>query len=314
MKHLLSTASLLVAASLTLTACSSSTTEPARSTASGDKDLTIFATTGYLADAAHNIAPDADIITMVGPGGDPHTYQPTTKDIEAMNQADVVLWNGLHLEAQMIDQLSSLGKKQLAVGDQIDTSKLLPWPEEGTNGEKLYDPHIWNSPEIWEEVVDSIGDKLGEIDPSNAEDYAKAADAYEEQISALDKDMDKVLANLDSRVLISGHDAFNYFGRTYDLEVHATDFVTTEAAMSPAQISELADTIATKKVPTIFRDNQANPQAITALQEAVKSRGWDVKVSDQELFADTLGPTPPTDTYLGVFKHNAEAVSAALTK
>ena len=117
-----------------------------------------------MADAAANLAPEADITTMVGPGGDPHTYQPTTHDIEAMKDADLVLWNGLHLEAQMVDQLESLGEKQLAVGDQLDEQDLLPWPEQGKGGEQLYDPHIWNSPKLWSQAVESIGDKLGDID------------------------------------------------------------------------------------------------------------------------------------------------------
>ena len=98
-----------------LTACSATTAQNATG-ADGSEPLTINATTGYLADAALNLAPDADVITMVGPGGDPHTYQPSTKDIEQMQTADLVLWNGLHLEAQMIEQLESLGERQLAVG------------------------------------------------------------------------------------------------------------------------------------------------------------------------------------------------------
>ena len=111
------------------------------------------------------------MFTMVGPGGDPHTYQPSTKDIEKMQDADLVLWNGLHLEALMITQLESLGDKQLAVGDQLDTADLLTWPEEGAGGAQLYDPHIWNSPELWSQVVDLIGDKLADVDADNAETF-----------------------------------------------------------------------------------------------------------------------------------------------
>ena len=114
------------------------------------------------------------------------------------------------------------------------------------------------------------------------------------------------------RILITGHDAFNYFGKTYGLEVHATDFVSTEAKLSASELSDLADLIADNKVPTIFQDNQANPQAVKSLQEAVHARGWDVTISDEELFADTLGSTAPTDTYIDAFLHNAEAVAAAL--
>ena len=213
----------------------------------------------------------------------------------------------------MVDQLKSLGDKQLAVGDQLDEQDLLPWPEQGKGGEQLYDPHIWNSPKLWSQAVESIGDKLGDIDSEHATDYSTAADNYESQIAAAQDKAKKELAAAKPRVLITGHDAFNYFGKTFDFDIHATDFVTTEATKSATEISALADTIADKKVPVIFKDNQANPQAITSLQQAVESRGWKVTVSDEELFADTLGPDAPTDTYLGAFEHNAHTVAKALS-
>ncbi|APT91844.1 iron ABC transporter substrate-binding protein [Corynebacterium phocae] len=304
------------AAALVLTGCGASddTAEHKEVDGNVDGQLTVFATTGYIADAVKNIAPSAEVITMVGPGGDPHTYQPTTKDIETMKDADLVIWNGLHLEAQMIEQLESFGDKQLSVGDNLDEGDLLPWPEQGPEGEKLYDPHVWNSPELWTDVVEQIGDKMGEVDEANADAYEKAADAYAEKIETAVDEAQEILADAEPRILITGHDAFNYFGRTFGFEVFATDFVTTDAKLSPTQISELADMIAEKKVPSIFQDNQANPQAITALKEAVQDRGWDVKVSDAELFADTLGAESPMDTYLGALRHNAETVAKALAK
>ncbi|USR79530.1 metal ABC transporter substrate-binding protein [Arcanobacterium pinnipediorum] len=306
----------LIAGALLLSGCSSSTDE-AKSTdnAGADKQLTVFATTGYLADAVANIAPDAEVITMVGPGGDPHTYQPTTKDIEALQNADVVLWNGLHLEAQMLDKLESLGDKQVAVGDALDEKYLLPWPETDEDGNELHDPHIWNSPEAWSEAVQVATDKIAEIDPDNAQTYQDNAKKYREEIK---KTVAEAKALLDKvappRILISGHDAFNYFGQTFDLEVHATDFVSSEAKLSTQEISDLAKLIADNKVPAIFLDNLANPQAIKALEEAVKANGWEVKISDDELFADSLGAEKGVDTYLGSLMHNAEAVSKALGK
>ncbi|MDO4242083.1 MAG: metal ABC transporter substrate-binding protein, partial [Microbacteriaceae bacterium] len=149
----------------------------------GTKDgkLTIFATTGYLADAAKNIAPDAEITTMVGPGGDPHTYQPTPQDIEKMQKSAVVLWNGLHLEAQMVKQLESLGNKQLAVGTKVDKNELLPWEEEGGHGNnktESHDPHIWNSPKAWSQAVTATAAHLAKIDPKNAEKYTKNGKEY----------------------------------------------------------------------------------------------------------------------------------------
>lgn len=104
----------------------------------------------------------------------------------------------------MITQLESLGDKQLAVGDQLDTADLLTWPEEGAGGEQLYDPHIWNSPELWTEVVDLIGDKLSEVDADNADTYAANADSYGDEIDAAAKEASAVLEGVSTRTLITG--------------------------------------------------------------------------------------------------------------
>ncbi|QRV02310.1 zinc ABC transporter substrate-binding protein [Arcanobacterium phocisimile] len=302
-------ATALLASALLLAGCSSATEGAA------EDHLKIFATTGYLADAVANIAPDAEVITMVGPGGDPHTYQPTTKDIEQLQDSDVVIWSGLHLEAQMLDKLESLGDKQVAVGDTLDEKYLLPWPETDEDGHALHDPHIWNSPEAWSQAVQVAADKIAEIDPDNAKTYQDNVKKYREEITTTVAQAKELLDKVaPPRILISGHDAFNYFGQTFDLEVHATDFVSSEAKLSTQEISDLAKLIAEKKVPVIFLDNLANPQAIKALQEAVRANGWDVKISDDELFADSLGAEKGVDTYLGSLMHNAEAISKALSK
>ncbi|MCS5478566.1 zinc ABC transporter substrate-binding protein [Corynebacterium sp. YIM 101645] len=281
----------------------------------GDGPLTVYATTGYLADAVATIAPDAEVTTMVGPGGDPHTYQPSTRDIETMRSADLVLWNGLHLEAQMIDQLESLGERQLAVGDLLPEELLLPLPETDHAGRPLHDPHIWNSPAAWGKVIDHIAERLAELSPDHAADYLANAAGYRAEFSELDAWTTALLAEIpEPRILVTGHDAFGYFGRTYDLEVRATDFISTEAALSATELSELADYIVEHEVPVIFQDNQANPQAVTSLREAVEARGWTVTVSTEELFADSLGPTAPVDTHLGVFEHNATVVAEALVR
>ena len=135
---------------------------------SEDDVLTVYATTGYLADAVANVAPEAEVTTMVGPGGDPHTYQPSTQDIETIRNADAVVWTGLHLEARMDDLLESLGDQQVAVGELLPEELLLDWPETDDEGNPLHDPHVWNSPEAWSLIVGYVADHLGEIDPDDA--------------------------------------------------------------------------------------------------------------------------------------------------
>ncbi len=286
----------------------------ASATAAFAQSLTVYATTGYLGDAVANVAPEAEITTMVGPGGDPHTYQPSTQDIETIRNADVVVWTGLHLEARMDDLLESLGDKQVAVGELLPKEMLLDWPETDAEGNALHDPHVWNSPEAWSLIVGYIADKLGEIDPDGAAQYEANAKAYVAEIEAAAAEAEKLLSTIpaQSRVLVTGHDAFNYFGETYDIKVYATDFVSSEATVSPQEMSELAKLIADNRIPVIFQDNLANPQAITSLKEAVSALDWEVEISDKELFADSLGAESGVDTYLGVFRHNARTVSEAL--
>ena len=271
-------------------------------------DITVYATTGYLGDAVSKIAPDAEVITMVGPGGDPHTYQPSTRDIQTIQSADAVVWNGLFLEARMEDLLMSLGDKALATAERLPSAMLLPWEDD------LNDPHVWNSPVAWSAIVGYIADHLAEIDPDNADAYVANAKAYIDEIRTADAEATKLLSAIPdaNRILITGHDAFEYFGDIYGLEVRATDFVSTEAEMSPAELAELAQFIADKKIPVIFQDNQANPQAIVSLQEAVQALDWSVEISSDELFADSLGAEEDVDEYLEAFLHNAKAVATAL--
>ena len=158
-----------------------------------------------------------------------------------------------------------------------------------------------------------MADHLKSINPDKSADYDKNAEAYKKQIEETDTWAKQETAKIpeERRVLVTGHDAFNYFGRAYGIEIHATDFVTSEADMSADDIAELADLIATHKLPVIFQDNLKNPQSV---KEAVAAKGWQVEVSDQELYADSLGSEAGVDSYLGVLKHNVTTIVEALSR
>lgn len=306
-------ASLALVTAFTLSSCATdapSDSEPTKTDDGGA--LNIVATTGYLGDAVHNIAPDAEVTVLVGPGGDPHTQELTTKDTEKLNTADLVVWTSHDMEHQMMNQLDKLGDRQIPAAEAIPESDLLPWEEDGQI--QGHDPHVWNSPDNWKIVVTAIADKLGEIDPDNANAYKENAEAYNGKIDEAKAKAEELLAPIpkENRVLITGHDAFNYLGKTFDIEIHATDLVSSESEVSAAQLDELAALIAERKIPFIFQDNLKNPEAINHLKDAVKSKGWEVQVSDKELYADSLGESAPVDTYLGVFEYNAEAIAEAL--
>ncbi|AEX38594.1 Putative membrane protein [Corynebacterium pseudotuberculosis] len=286
----------------------------------------IFATTGYIGDAVKNVAPDADLTVMVGPGGDPHTYQPSTSDVKAMQEADVVFWSGLGMEANMIDQLKGLGDKQIALAEQIPENMLLPWEEDGDHeshshegheheghSHGAWDPHVWNSTDNWKLVVDQIVKKMSAADPDKADTYKTNGAEYNKKIDETKAYVQERINTIpaDQRTLVSGHDAFRYFGKQFGLEIKATDFVTSDAQRSASELNELAEFIVEHKVPVIFQDASANPQAVKSLEENVAAKGGKVTVSSAELYSDSLGATAPADTYTGALRYNADTIAAA---
>ncbi|AFM06499.2 metal ABC transporter solute-binding protein, Zn/Mn family [Corynebacterium pseudotuberculosis] len=291
----------------------------------------IFATTGYIGDAVKNVAPDADLTVMVGPGGDPHTYQPSTSDVKAMQEADVVFWSGLGMEANMIDQLKGLGDKQIALAEQIPENMLLPWEEDGDHeshkheghgheghgheghSHGAWDPHVWNSTDNWKLVVDQIVKKMSAADPDKADTYKTNGAEYNKKIDETKAYVQEKINTIpaDQRTLVSGHDAFRYFGKQFGLEIKATDFVTSGAQRSASELNELAEFIVEHKVPVIFQDASANPQAVKSLEENVAAKSGKVTVSSAELYSDSLGATAPADTYTGALRYNADTIAAA---
>jgi len=166
--------------------CSNKSSGSASESAGGGKKLAIFATTGYLADAAKVLDPDAEITTMVKPGGDPHTYEPTTQDIEKMQSADAVFSSGVHLEAKMLTQLESLGSKHIAVGNKIDQSELLPWPEKDEQGNELHDPHIWNAPATARQMAENTLRAFCLLDTAHTAVYRAAHASLVAEIDSTD--------------------------------------------------------------------------------------------------------------------------------
>lgn len=275
--------------------------------------LRVYVTTGHLADAVVAIAPGASVGTLVGPGGDPHTYQPSTRDIQRILDADLVVSIGIGLEPHLDDLMQRVGERYLAVGELVPDGLLLDLPGKGA-GAAGVDPHIWNSPAAWRVVVEQITEALVEIDPPGEAGFVERAAAYTEDLDAAAEQARSFLTAIspDRRVLVTGHDAFAYFGEAFGLEVHATDFISTEARISAGELSQLADLVADRRIPVVFHDSQANPQAITSLTEAVRARGWDVMAADAELYADSLGTDEGVDTHLEVLVHNARVIARGL--
>jgi manganese/zinc/iron transport system substrate-binding protein len=277
----------------------------------GDGPVDIVATTGMIADAAANVGGDAvEVEALMGPGIDPHLYKASEGDVQDLAEADLVLYNGLHLEAKLADVLEQLGDRAAAVAEGIPESERLSPPE----FEGQYDPHVWFDVELWSLVVEEVRDTLVERDPARADVYRANAGRYLAELRSLDAEVRRDLAEVPDgrRVLVTAHDAFNYFGKAYDFEVLGLQGISTATEAGAADVQALAAEIAERQIPAMFVETSVSPRAIEAVSEAVRARGFDVGIGEG-LFSDAMGdPGTPEGEYVGMIRHNVRAIVEGL--
>ena len=276
--------------------------------------LNIVTTTTMLYDLTANIAGEhAEVTALMGPGIDPHLYQASAGDVTKMQKADVVVYNGIHLEGKMGDVFAGLtqqGREIICGEDAIDTSVLLDDEE----NPEIYDPHVWFDVDIWTKVAEHTAKRLGEIDPAHAEDYLTNLKHYQAELTELDQYIHDRTAELpeSSRVLVTAHDAFRYFGKAYGFDVRGLQGISTDAEAGTADVSNLAQFIADNKIKAIFVESSVPPKNIEALQAAVKAKGFDVAIGG-ELYSDSLGDAASgNDTYILTCKANIDTIVDAL--
>jgi manganese/zinc/iron transport system substrate-binding protein len=308
---------------LLLAACGGAQTAPSAEEAAGAEadaePLAVLATTQQIADVVVNVAGDTvELTTLLGPGIDPHTYVATESDIATFTNADVILYNGHHLEAQLeriFDQLAGEeGKTVVAVAEQLPETSLLSWePEAGLPN----DPHIWNDVRLWKEVVMVVGDTLATADPTNAATYQANAEAYTTELDDLHQYILEQVEQIpqEQRVLVTAHDAFGYLGRAYGLAVEAVQGLSTETEASAADVQALAAIVAERDVPAIFIETTISPRTIEAVQEAVRAEtGREVTIGG-ELYSDAMGESGTLEgTYVGMMRHNIDTIASALSQ
>lgn len=284
--------------------------------ASADGKLAMVATTGHIHDALQQItagAEDRVSLTLIyAPGTDPHTDAPSGKDIEALEDAKAIFYNGLHLEAPLSQLLTvEYADKSFEMASAFPESTRL---ESGDEDEKKrFDPHIWNHLVGWAGCVEALAERVAELDPEEADRYRKQGKAYADELRKADAWAAEQLAAIpaERRFLVSTHDAFNYFAHPHELKTLSPLGISTDKQPSVAEMSEVVDLVIDNKVPVIFVESGTSSDVIRAIQEACSDKGWDVKVAAKELFADTLGE-PPYDTFLKAFRSNVEVISGAL--
>ncbi|NMB08174.1 MAG: zinc ABC transporter solute-binding protein [Tissierellia bacterium] len=282
-----------------------------QSTQEIDNDkLNIVATTTIIGDTVRKIGGDKiNLQVLMGPGIDPHLYKASAGDVNKMQKADLLIYNGLHLEGKMGDifeQLQKTNKNTYAVADVIDPNNLIESEEFAGS----YDPHIWFDVQLWMEVVEGIKDTLINIDPGNKDYYSENTLRYLKELEDLNNYIKSRTDELPEakRVLITAHDAFSYFGKAYGFQVKGLQGLSTATEAGTADVRDLADFIATREIPAIFIESSVPSKNMEALKKAVESRNFSVEIGG-ELFSDSLG-TPGTEegTYIGTVKHNINTI------
>lgn len=279
----------------------------------GEYPIQILATTGMVADLARNIAGEkAEVTALMGSGIDPHLYKASPSDIRAMRSADLIFFNGLHLEAKLSDMLVQLARRQpvFAVTERLPEDRLhTPEQMEG-----LYDPHVWFNLETWALCGEYVLDVLIAFDPENSQTYQENANQYLGEIRALHAEIPIRLAAIPerSRLLVTAHDAFGYFGAAYGIEVTGVQGLSTVSEAGVKRVNDLVNMLVDRNVKAVFIESTISDRNIRALIEGAAAKGHEVTIGG-ELFSDAMGEEgTPQGEYLGMVEHNVSTIIEAL--
>jgi len=281
--------------------------------AQAEERLRIVATTGMIADAAREIGGElVEVKALMGPGVDPHAYRQTRTDIIALAKADLILWHGLYLEAQMEDLMKRMAgrKPVIAVAEKLPERLLIAHEDY----EGRFDPHVWMNPDIWNRVVVEVRNALIATQPAHEEAFRLGADKYADRIAQLSSYAKKSLATVppQARVLLTAHDAFNYFGEAYGFEVIGIQGISTASEAGLKRIAQLADMLVERKISAVFVESSVSDRNVRALIEGAAAQGHEVVVGG-ELFSDAMGEYGAYEgTYIGMIDHNVTTIVRAL--
>ncbi len=279
--------------------------------ASASAQLQAVATTGMIGDVARLVGGDrVEVHTMMGPGIDPHLYRATPSDIQALQRAELVLYNGLHLEGQLGEVFARLSgmKPVVAVAEQAVPEEML------IDAGGAPDPHVWMDAGLFSRVAPVIADAYISLDPDGEAGYRERAEAVCETLNALDGWIRAGIATIpeEQRVLVTAHDAFTYFGAAYGMEVAGIQGVSTSVEAAVADIRETVALTVSRNIPAIFVESTISPRTVQAVIDAAASEGHSL-TSGGELYSDAMGdPDGVTGSLTGMLWHNATVVITAL--
>lgn len=274
---------------------------------------TIVTTTGMITDITKRIVGDrATVQGLINAGIDPHLYAPTRNDIQALTKADLVLYNGLHLEGKMIDAFDRVSNVTTVsvVTDTLDRSTLFAPPEYEGN----HDPHVWMDPTAWKQVANGIFETLLAHDPAGESTYRTNIDTLNTELDALHAYASNAMGSIpeDQRVLVTAHDAFSYFGRQYNFEVVGIQGISTESEAGVRDIERIVELLVTRNIAAVFVESTVSERNIRALIAGANDRGHTVTIGG-ELFSDAMGKEGTYEgTYIGMIDHNITLIAKAL--
>lgn len=266
--------------------------------------FSIVTTTTMITDLVQTIAGQSvDVIPLMQNGIDPHSYKAKESDVLKLIEADLIVYNGFHLEAKLVDIFKELPNTTSLEEALEDDDTLVT--EDGS-----LDPHIWFSITNWKKAANHVRIHLSSLNPKDSSLYQDNYDNYIKELEALDAYSKNMISNLpkDKRVLVTAHDAFNYFAKSYDFNVVAIQGISTEAEASTQSISAIADYIAQNKIPAIFTESSMSPKTIQSLKDAVSSRGFEVHIGE-ELYSDSL---KINSNYIETYRSNVDNIVNAL--
>lgn len=277
--------------------------------------LRVTVTTSFLQDMVSVLAPDCTEVTLIIPAGeDPHTYEPRPEDIRKLADAELILYHGLHFEGKMIELLEAEGGVAVSAG--FAESEVGSMEE---NGILIIDPHFWFDIDLYKKAVLAAADALAEKLPEHSAAIRANCAAYQTELDELDSYIRSRLADIpeESRILVTPHDAFNYFSRRYGMEVRAPQGVSTDAELSNREMAETAEYIAEHRIRAIFAESTTDPARMEKLRESCASRGFSVAVvrgEGRELFSDSLAPAGQDgDSYITMYRHNVDLIAENLS-
>ncbi|MCT4624349.1 MAG: zinc ABC transporter substrate-binding protein [Schleiferiaceae bacterium] len=271
----------------------------------------VVCTTNILANTVRQLLPDdIDVVSLMGPGVDPHLYKAGQGDLEILQEAGIIIENGLHLEGKMAEVFKKLQKYKpvISASDGIEKGELIQIEKE------VYDPHIWFDVQMWKMSSKLLSERLALEFPDRSEEISRRSDFWASKLDSLHLWIRKEIEQLpkNRRVLVTAHDAFSYFGRAYGIEVKGLQGISTQSEYGLKDVSDLVDYLAENKVPAVFVETSVSEKSLVAVIEGCKRKNHNVIIGGQ-LYSDALGgKEEPGDNYKNMVSHNVKTIVGAL--